>query len=206
MRPPCIYPDCGRPNFGHGWCQMHYARVRRHGDPSFRLRKRGTGTTEENFWAQVRKSTNCWDWTGTKYRNGYGQAWVKETRKQKLAHRLSWELTVGPIPQGKQLDHTCWNRACVNPGHLRVVTGKQNNENMSGLRSDNSTGFRGVRFEKRTGRYQGRAFHYGKEYSAGTFDTAKEAAVAARALRNKLFTHNDLDRIETGEQSKVRAV
>ena len=175
---------------------MHYARVRRYGDPDFRRHVRGAGTTEENFWARVEKTPDCWVWTGTKWRNGYGQAWIRETKRTICAHRLAWQLTRGPIPDDMQLDHRCHNRACVNPDHLRLATNKQNNENMSGLRSDNSTGYRGVRLEKRTGKYYARAFHHGREHSAGTHDTAEEAAEAARALRNKLFTHNDLDRID----------
>lgn len=190
----CKYPDCGRRVYGHGWCQMHYTRVRKHGDPDTRLRNRGSGSTEENFWAQVEKGDECWIWTGHLYSNGYGQSWVQETKTGALAHRLAWQLTRGTIPDGMQLDHTCWNRACVNPGHLRLATSKQNSENLSGLKRNNTTGYRGVRLEKRTGRYYARVHHNGKEHSGGTHATAEEAHAAAQALRLRLFTHNDLDR------------
>lgn len=43
-----------------------------------------------------------------------------------MAHRLVWELLVGPIPQGKQIDHLCRNHACVNPEHLDIVTQRTN--------------------------------------------------------------------------------
>lgn len=43
-----------------------------------------------------------------------------------LAHRVAYEMLVGPIPEGKQLDHLCRQRTCWNPAHLEVVTGREN--------------------------------------------------------------------------------
>lgn len=113
---------------------------------------------------------------------------------EKLAHRYAYELLVGAIPDGMQIDHICHNRACVNPGHLRPVTRKQNMENQAGVNVDNNSGFRGVGLNKRTGKYRARAQHDGKEYTAGEHDTPEQAAEAARQLRLSLFTHNDVDR------------
>lgn len=61
----------------------------------------------------------CWPWLG-RLDNGYGRFWLN--RKSTLAHRVSWETLRGPIPQDLQIDHTCRNRACVNPDHLEPVT------------------------------------------------------------------------------------
>jgi hypothetical protein len=70
--------------------------------------------------------SGCWIWTGPLNRpGGYGRVAVGGGRMG-LAHRVAYELLVGPIPEGKQLDHLCRNRACWNPEHLEVVTGKEN--------------------------------------------------------------------------------
>ena len=60
----------------------------------------------------------CWRWDLSKKADGYGQVWVNGTVK--LAHRISYEIHVGPIPDGLVLDHLCRNRACINPQHLEV--------------------------------------------------------------------------------------
>jgi hypothetical protein len=72
------------------------------------------------FWPKVDKTGECWEWLAGKDRCGYGQFSI--ARKHRGAHRVSWELTTGPIPEGLQLDHLCRNRACVNPAHLEPVT------------------------------------------------------------------------------------
>lgn len=69
---------------------------------------------------------DCWLWTGTIRPDGYGQVTVG--RKQQRAHRLVYELLVGPIPEGLTLDHLCRNPPCVNPDHLEPVTLKINIE------------------------------------------------------------------------------
>lgn len=66
----------------------------------------------------------CWTFTGALTREGYGQIWWK--RKNNLAHRVSYELRVGPVSVGMQLDHLCRNKACINPAHLEPVTPGEN--------------------------------------------------------------------------------
>lgn len=84
--------------------------------------------TSDNFWARVAKNgkllSDCWEWTGYRIAQGYGQ--VSWGDKILLAHRVAYELTFGAIPEGKEIHHTCENRACCNPYHLRVVTRREN--------------------------------------------------------------------------------
>lgn len=104
---------------------MHYARYRRTGDP---LKVKRTGTLE-SFWKRVDKTGECWNWTGYVIKSGYGQI---ATRKRptasgtRLAHRVAYELEVGPIAEGMHLDHLCRNKICVNPEHLEPVYPEEN--------------------------------------------------------------------------------
>jgi HNH endonuclease len=66
----------------------------------------------------------CWEWTGSRSTNGYGQLW--NGVRLVVAHRIAYELFVGPIPAGLELDHLCRVRHCVNPGHLEAVTHSEN--------------------------------------------------------------------------------
>ena len=68
--------------------------------------------------------TGCWHWMGSKFPTGYGR--FKVGGKVCYAHRFSYELFVGPIPDGLSIDHLCRNHPCVNPGHLEPVTHRVN--------------------------------------------------------------------------------
>lgn len=82
---------------------------------------------EERFWSKVEVG-DCWTWTAAKAGKGYGKYSVSSNGKTTYpyAHRYSWEMLVGPIPEGGVLDHLCRNRLCVNPDHLEVVDQKLN--------------------------------------------------------------------------------
>jgi hypothetical protein len=80
----------------------------------------------DRFWAKVEKTETCWLWRGTTTRpvNGYGQ--IRLDRRMVTSHRVAYELLVGPIPEGLELDHLCRVRHCVNPVHLEPVTPHEN--------------------------------------------------------------------------------
>ncbi len=88
----------------------------------------------ERFWSKVDKSGPtgahrpdlgpCWQWVGGLHQAGYAQFVLDQYPH--LGHRVSYEMSKGPIPKGLVLDHLCRNRSCVNPGHLEAKTIGQN--------------------------------------------------------------------------------
>lgn len=152
--------------------------------------------SEDPFASKVAKTEGCWEWTGGKTKNGYGQINVRvgDRRTTTGAHRAAYEIKNGDIPEGIEVDHLCHNRGCVNPDHLRLVTRKQNLENLGGLSSRNTSGYRGVTYVKTYRKWRGSVMHNRAAVLVGFFDTAEEANEAVLAKRLDLFTHNDLDR------------
>lgn len=148
----------------------------------------------ERFWAKVDKRgpEECWLWTGAIVRK-YGMFAVRLNGKRymKKAHRIAYEIFMGPIPEGLVLDHICHVESCVNPFHLRPATVKQNAENRTGANSNSGSGVRGVHATGRSGKWKVAVIHNGKRHNGGTFTNLKEASEAASSLRAKLFTHSD---------------
>jgi HNH endonuclease len=71
------------------------------------------------FWTKVQKSEGCWLWTGTVWKR-YGKFYFQE--KTWRAHRLSYFLEFGEIPEKHDVHHKCGNQLCVRPSHLELIT------------------------------------------------------------------------------------
>lgn len=190
----CAFEGCGRHHESHGLCGAH-AKQKRKG---WTLRPIGSGKPlSDRLWERVTKAgaDECWEWQGATDERGYGKlSRAGRGSGMVYVHRVSYEMHKGQIPDGARVDHRCFNPPCVNPSHLRAVTQKQNQENRSGVPVNNASGVLGVYWDATRNRWQTRVKHHGVGYSAGSYESLDEAESAVIALRNKLFTHNDMDR------------
>ena len=113
--PTCKIGGCDGLHEALGWCNAHYLRWSRTGSTESRKR-----SSVERFWASVDKTDECWLWLQVLLASGYGKFYANG--RQHLAHRYAYELLVGPIPDGLQIDHLCRVKNCVRPDHLEPVT------------------------------------------------------------------------------------
>lgn len=117
MTATCSLPDCSDRRYAKGFCKRHYQQQWATGSPAIR-RPNPHGPPEERFWryVDVRSAGECWTWNGHRDKDGYGT--LRVGRTQMRAHRFSYELHNGPIPDGELVRHACDNPPCCNPSHL----------------------------------------------------------------------------------------
>lgn len=133
---PCSIDGCTAPAWQKTWCKMHYARWYRNGDPLHSTRPTFGMTREQAFRHYMPEppppgptsTTGCWLWRGP-VSNDYG-SYKADTGTTHKAHRVSYELHVRPIPNGKLIRHTCDTPLCVQPAHLIPGSDADNNRDM----------------------------------------------------------------------------
>lgn len=115
-------------------CSYSQNRIRRGlCDVHWKLQKSDGGfpTPEEHFWSRVNQAGDdeCWEWTGSRSKSGYGS--IRFRTRYVSTHILAWTLTNGrePLP-GMYILHSCDNRPCCNPTHLREGSPRENTADM----------------------------------------------------------------------------
>lgn len=138
----CAIGGCEQPSRRNGWCELHAARAKRHGDPETVLVILGDDAARFDRWTDregpipdyAPQLGPCWIWTGVKHKKwGYGRFSINHQYVQ--AHRWSYAHFVGPIPAGLHIDHLCRVTSCVRPTHLEPVTPAENNRRAALVRS-----------------------------------------------------------------------
>ena len=151
---------------------------------------------QSKFLAKVDSSAGpgaCWPWMAGRTGTGYGQ-FIINSRKYR-AHRIAFELHAAqPIPDGMQIDHRCFNRACCNPEHLRLASPKQNGEHRRGAQANNRSGARGVSPHghgwRAIVRHNGSALYLGTEsVGPGADRSAQPGAALLHAPRRARALH-----------------
>lgn len=134
----CSVEGCSKPTWRRDFCNPHYLRWRRHGNPlGGRRNARPVGMTEAEAFAWFMPgdppiapspTEGCWDWPAATDKYGYGM--FRLNGKGVSAHQASYRIHHGPIPSGLCVLHSCDRPICVQPAHLHVDTHAANTREM----------------------------------------------------------------------------
>lgn len=131
----CNFDGCERDAVSKGYCDKHYRRLLKRGSvDDFGSRKVDEGNAIDRFHKKYEiNESGCWIWTGGTRSNSKGMKYPRhwnDEQKSIGAHRFSFEIHHGEIPQGMYVCHKCDTPLCVNPDHLFVGTHHDNMKDM----------------------------------------------------------------------------
>ncbi|WP_287868603.1 HNH endonuclease [Aeromonas sp.] len=130
----CLVPGCNGKHRSKGYCMKHYHRLRANGDAQ-RVSIIVGDDKKRIVDSVVVSEAGCWVWQKRIHDGGYGITSLNG--RLEMAHRASWMVFVGAIPTGVQVNHTCHNRACVNPEHLYLGSQVDNMRDMTDAGREN---------------------------------------------------------------------
>lgn len=138
---------------------------------------------------KIATAGDCWEWTGALNNRGYG-AVTDGKGGSMLAHRKVYQLTIGAIPEGFEIDHLCRMHACINPAHLEAVTPDENkrryNVTVTACRSNHPLSGANLRIRIRAGKQQRQCITCAREQTRAAY-----ARKQGRSIRSKARPAHD---------------
>lgn len=178
----CEIEECGRTGkIARGMCTLHYQRWRKaaKADEVHKM----YSSPDEAVQHRVKRAGSCLIWTGYINRDGYARFQTPDGLK--MVHRYVWERSKGTIPEGLEVNHTCFNRACINLDHLELVTKSQNAQYRRGAQPNSKSGIRNV--HQRGDGWIVRLKVKQRNRTWGPFETVEEAKEEASRRRLEFF-------------------